>query len=792
MSKGHDDLTGPLACAKCHEGGTGVPDQKCLGCHAHRDMRQRIEAGKGFHSDPDLRKKACKDCHAEHKEEPPGSGKGRRTTVDWRPFGGKRNFAHQRTGWPLEGAHRFQKCESCHKKTSPRTDQTIFLGLRSECTNCHKSPHQFDDPKLSDCTICHSFDTRRVASLGATRFDHDKTRFPLEGNHTKQACAKCHTTTKVFTIKDRKFDDCSGCHKDSHRSVISATRKCQECHSTKVLFEKTRFDHAKNTRFPLRGQHARNRCKDCHRVDGGKEKPPMQCAGCHEDVHRGRFGKEPCEGCHVEADKASAWKEIVFDHDKKTRFELTGAHTQAKCVECHRNKEPKGFERFETAACASCHRHQDAHCGQFGMENCERCHVQGGDRTSRFDHSLTRFKLEGAHAKPACDRCHKPARLGDSPYCKRATKYTGLDPQCLTCHEDIHKGELGRECAKCHTGGSDFKTLAFDHNRDSTFPLTGFHQIVECASCHPNRHFKIGEKTCFDCHQKDDAHAKVLGDECQKCHETTGGAPKFDHDIHTKFVRRGVHAKIECQRCHFLPAPKTKEREALGLQFAAIAPPGAPVDLQFRAAGKACTDCHPDPHRVRADVDCLECHGYEAWTEPKRNGYHERAGFSLTGAHTVMQCGLCHRGPGQMTGRGEQCGTCHLQDDIHAGAFGNDCGRCHEQLAWLPTRFTHDDVGYVLEGVHKTLDCRSCHLAGNYFIGKRCYNCHLDDFRNADWHKAREITAQAGKPKVFVGGVVDGTGQYRTNDCGDCHNQFTFLKGTYLLPPMDKRGRAQQ
>ena len=69
MSKGHAHLNGALDCQKCHEGGTGVPEKKCLGCHDHRDLRQRIEAGKGFHADEEVRGKACKDCHAEHKEE---------------------------------------------------------------------------------------------------------------------------------------------------------------------------------------------------------------------------------------------------------------------------------------------------------------------------------------------------------------------------------------------------------------------------------------------------------------------------------------------------------------------------------------------------------------------------------------------------------------------------------------------------------------------------------------------------------------------------------------------------
>jgi hypothetical protein len=815
MSKGHSSLDGALDCVNCHEGGFGVPDKKCLGCHEHHVLRDRIKAGKGFHADPEIKAKNCKQCHAEHI--PEGGPKiGRKTTVDWRPFGGKRNFEHQRTGWPLEGAHRFQECEACHTKKYKTTQTTSFLGLRSECTTCHgkgmrpglkgfENPHEFTDAKMTECTICHTFDNRKVPNIGATKFDHDKTAFPLTGNHQRNACTLCHKDIKTFKLKDKDFSDCKACHKDSHRSVISASRKCQQCHSTKTKFQSTKFDHGKETHFALHGRHAKNQCADCHKVDGGNEKPKMVCSGCHKDIHRGRFGKEGCDGCHP--DGGPGWKEMRFAHDTKTKFALTGKHSQVYCTTCHRNREPNNFERFKTTNCADCHRHQEAHCGQFGLENCGRCHIRGGDRTSKFDHNLTRFPLERAHAVVECQRCHKPAHLGESAVCKSAVKYTGLDPACLTCHEDIHRGELGRECNKCHTAGENFKTLVFDHNRDSRFALTGFHQLVECDTCHPKRKFKLGDIHCIGCHKNDDAHAGALGDDCAKCHETSGGAPKFDHDLHTNFRREGVHKRIECERCHFLMSnglsnlpdkfaptkvsdPKLLKSDAklstvqpidapikdLAGTKAAIQPPGAPLDLKFRAVGRDCGSCHPDPHRVRDSLvlDCGSCHGFNEWLRPPKNGYHEGAGLSLTGAHAVVQCPLCHVGTGSLRGRARECGLCHVQDDIHAGSFGNQCGKCHEQTGWLPSTFTHMDTAYVLEGVHRMLDCRSCHRAGNYFIGNKCYHCHLNEYRNSLFH-AGDLTAPSAKTQIRI---ASGLGQMTSIDCGRCHNQFTFSGGS--------------
>lgn len=823
-SKAHQTLGGfPVGCNKCHDAGMGVPDDKCLACHTHQPLRARIKADKGFHATREVKRKKCKDCHAEHVEEPPGSGRGRRTTIDWKPFGGKRNFNHRLTGWPLEGTHRFQKCEKCHAKKYPETKLPTYLGERGECTTCHfgtkkkhgvggENPHEFTDVALTDCTICHDFNNFRVANLGATKFDHDKTDFPLRGFHKRNKCIQCHEDNiKTFEVK-RDFSDCKGCHEDSHKSVISATRKCEQCHKTATNFRKTKFDHGKETRFPLRGQHQKNRCKACHQIGSPPEKPQMACIGCHgenskvsktQDPHKSRFGKEPCEGCHSEV----GFKSIRFDHDRKTKFELTGKHKAAKCTDCHRGGLAKGYERFETTDCASCHRHQQAHCGQFGMKNCERCHVRGGDRTSKFDHALTRFPLERAHARVDCARCHKPEKLGTSAECRDTVKYTGLNPQCDGCHVDIHEGELGKDCAKCHTGGENFKTLVFDHNRDSRFSLTGFHQLVACDDCHPARKYKLEKMQCFECHADDDIHQGQLGEDCAKCHETTGGAPKFDHNVHTKFEQEGVHARIECARCHFLvedeeakkkkvvqrpnvgdvKGPKAEKKKPAmkpGTDLlAATAPPGAPLDLTFRAAGADCMACHPDPHQVREKIDCESCHGFEKWVAPPRNGYHELAGFSLTGAHTIVACSMCHTGAGNMRGRGERCGGCHVQDDIHAGSFGSQCGTCHLQDGWVPTTFTHVDTGYVLEGIHRTLECRQCHLAGNYFIGKNpgCYNCHLRDYITSSWHSGsadlafQKGSAPPGAP-IFIYGTSNGLDlqKQQSFDCDQCHTQFTF------------------
>ena len=67
----------------------------------------------------------------------------------------------------------------------------------------------------------------------------------------------------------------------------------------------------------------------------------------------------------------AAWR---FDHDKATRFALTGAHRNVECDACHRAGD--GGRAVAAAArggCQQCHRRDDPHRGQFGSD-CGQCH----------------------------------------------------------------------------------------------------------------------------------------------------------------------------------------------------------------------------------------------------------------------------------------------------------------------------------------------------------------------------------------------------------------------------------
>jgi hypothetical protein len=157
------------------------------------------------------------------------------------------------------------------------------------------------------------------------------------------------------------------------------------------------------------------------------------CVACHrkDDSHKGQLGAK-CESCHDER----KWKGTVFDHNR-ARFPLTGSHARTECGKCHSSP---AF-RDAPSNCHACHEKDDKHEGRFGTR-CESCHYTGTWKSWDFDHSRTRFALEGAHRTLRCDLCHSAAAAAPERPARA----------CVGCHskDDVHYGRFGAQCERCH------------------------------------------------------------------------------------------------------------------------------------------------------------------------------------------------------------------------------------------------------------------------------------------------------------------------------------------------------
>ena len=61
------------------------------------------------------------------------------------------------------------------------------------------------------------------------------------------------------------------------------------------------------------------------------------CAECHVEPHAGQFdsrkGETDCQRCHTA--RGSSFSELIFDHDRHSRFALGEAHADLECAACH-------------------------------------------------------------------------------------------------------------------------------------------------------------------------------------------------------------------------------------------------------------------------------------------------------------------------------------------------------------------------------------------------------------------------------------------------------------------------
>ena len=319
-------------CANCHESFVkGGQTKLCLECH--KPIANDLAAKKGMHGRrPDVVGRECRSCHSDHK--------GR--TADIVQLD-RQVFNHTFTNFELKGSHTRVACDGCHAATKK------FRDAPGRCFDCHKKNDPHKGGLGEACDGCHTEDAWRKVKA----FDHSKTKFALTGAHAKVACAACHAGERYKGLATT----CISCHQiqDVHAGRHGA--KCESCHGTQA-WKPVRFDHAKNTRFPLRGSHATLKCEACHMGDVYRDKLAMTCVSCHKknDPHKGQLGTR-CEQCHNE----TGWRQkVTFDHDI-TRFPLIGLHAAVACEDCHRTPSFKDAPR----ACSGCHK-DTHHEGRLG------------------------------------------------------------------------------------------------------------------------------------------------------------------------------------------------------------------------------------------------------------------------------------------------------------------------------------------------------------------------------------------------------------------------------------------
>jgi len=555
LAQSHANLEGLTNCTKCHVAGGKLSNDTCLVCH--KTTRQDITKHRGIHGRLPPAELTCNKCHPEHL--------GRDADLLWGPKRQK-GFDHAKTGYPLKGEHAKVECAACHTDRlirdpavratrAKKPKQATFLGLPTQCAQCHFDEHR--GQLSTKCAHCHT----EASWKPAPRFSHAKTDFPLLGKHAGVKCAKCHpsvTDGKAHTdapmppysetfmrMSPVAHASCTDCHKDPHEGRLGAN--CTACHTVNDWKEVKgvsgeRAFHEK-TRYPLRGAHATVDCKSCHGPFPGvravfKGLKFDHCSDCHVDAHLGELGSPPpaCDSCH----SLASFRPAIYEPAAHIRYPLEGAHFSTPCSGCHRSDAALEFRAAPIRAFLEKRRRKDRVV-------------------------LTRFRVPGDTRR------------------------------CDSCHADTHRGQFAARvkqsgCADCHRVAS-FAQVLFDHNRESSFRLTGAHENAACTGCHVLDlagviRYKPLAGECASCHA--DPHAAQFADartratDCALCHTTSDWKrTTFAHwPPFTAFVLDGRHASVECAACH----PDVDVGDGVRARH-------------YRGIPTTCAGCHFDVHR---------------------------------------------------------------------------------------------------------------------------------------------------------------------------------------------------
>jgi len=318
--------------------------------------------------------------------------------------------------------------------------------------------------------------------------------------------------------------------------------------------------------------------------------------------------------------------------------------------------------------------------------------------------------------------------------------------QGMISFSQISPGELSRvhshlegisNCTKCHTLGEKVSN-------------------EKCLACHTEIKARIDQKKGYH------SSAEIKGKPCAGCHNDHHGVNfqiirfdknKFNHQL-AGYTLNGAHTKKKCDDCHKTAFIKDKKLQTKKLTYLGL--------------GTDCLSCHVDYHQKTLPVNCSNCHDNEKF-KPASKFDHSKAKFQLTGKHQQASCESCHkistRGGKkfqEFTGlRYGSCSNCHI--DVHEKRFGQNCSDCHNTESFLNSsllsRFDHTKTGYVLEGKHEQVSCKSCHKGRitDPLKHARCIDCHKD------YHEGQFS---------FNGQIAD---------CSGCHTMKGFAGSTYTL-----------
>ena len=663
------------------------------------------------------------------------------------------------------------------------------------------------------CENCHTATAWRPIKA-VPEFDHNKTRYPLRGQHEGVQCIQCHVKP-VFTDVSM---NCKDCHTDVHQNKMGTN--CADCHTVqgwKIAVQQVK-DH--QNRFPLLGAHAAVQCDDCHKsaAVGQFQGLSTACISCHQkDLqltqtlgggvpnHIAAQFPQTCETCH----NFDSWLGATVNHSAPPiNFPLTAGHANVPCESCHVG----GNYNLQIAATdcghAGCHlttwqqTTNPAHASAptvFPIATCSNCHTTVSWLNATFDHATTGFPLTNSHQMApagkvaACTDCHinnnynltiQPTDCGNAQCHLNSNYGGGWQGTTNPVHSAAGTTFAAANCSNCHNTVS-FLTATFDHSTTG-WPLVGSHQLAPagkvnaCTDCHVNNNytFTAANTDCYGCHQAAWQSTPSFGGAvpnhisagfptslCSQCHDTIAWTDSTFNHASTGFPLTNSHqiapaGKVTgCDQCH------KGNYSSLAIQ---------PTDCgnsqcHLTTWQQTNNPVHSAAGAPFAAANCSTCHNTTLWTNVSFD--HSVTGWPLTGSHQlapagkVVACTDCHTGNNyNLTAANTDCYGCHqtawqstttiggaVPNHVTAGFSTSMCSTCHDTILWSDGKFDHSTTGFPLQGPHM-LPPRTTVTGAIGPMVNACTDCH-------------------------IGGNY--TAGYPTTDCYGCHQSYYTNAQTY-------------
>jgi hypothetical protein len=431
-------------------------------------------------------------------------------------------------------------------------------------------------------------------------------------------------------------------------------------------------------------------CQYCHPSPWDSFDQSDLCLDCHQEIRtdladrkslhgaaRTIQNSNDCRGCHSEHLGAQSnlteysgenFPHNLLDFSIKAHLEIDWVQN-ISCSDCH----PVSFLKIDDSVCTDCHSNFDkvnfiVHTDNYG-KRCLYCHDGLESINSSYDHNLTDLPLTGEHQKVTCADCHSGMNS--------VREFQAMDISCWDCHidQDVHQKFLGIICEDCHEP-SGWKEADYDHT-ETGFPLEGGHSSLICADCHPDQTYQGQDENCLSCHQEDDLHQGIFGEDCTICHTTNNWTELiFDHT--------GPYAGL-CSTCHQADNPVNH----YPAQCSACHTTNAWLPATFSHTAmntNNCQSCHlPDRPSNHFIGQCSICHSKNKWIPAFIS--HT---FPVNHEGANNRCNLCHPGNNYSNYNCYQChehNSSEVKKEHKEISNLNNCIRCH----WDGNKHDDDD-----------------------------------------------------------------------------------------------------